>query len=366
MWAWFLACDEPKATGSDDADQDGFSVAQGDCDDGDAAIRPDAVETCDGVDEDCDGLADDGAPGGQPVFVDADGDGFGDPATEATPCEPPADAVLDGTDCDDADRDVFPGAAERCNGRDDDCDPTTVDAAEVDGAVFTDVRAAVEAAPSGGVVALCDGEHPADGVRVTRDLTITSAAGDRARATLTSAGLEVTAGTLTLRAVTLTGAVDGAVRAAPGTAVVAEDVAFVGNAGRSGAALYGFDVTVRDSELADNHASEYGGAVLVDAGGSLVVERTTFSANVADLDGGGVHVTDAAVSFVDVVFLGNSSVGSGGGAWVGASGGSVALTRSTFSGNAAVGEGGGLYTTGCSVSADAATRFEGNFAVVRG
>jgi hypothetical protein len=41
-----------------DADGDGFTGNQGDCDDGDAGVHPDAVEICgDGIDENCDGSA---------------------------------------------------------------------------------------------------------------------------------------------------------------------------------------------------------------------------------------------------------------------------------------------------------------------
>lgn len=41
---------------SGDADGDGYSAAQGDCDDGDDAIHPGAEETVgDGVDANCDG-----------------------------------------------------------------------------------------------------------------------------------------------------------------------------------------------------------------------------------------------------------------------------------------------------------------------
>ncbi|MFH1467646.1 MAG: MopE-related protein [Pseudomonadota bacterium] len=50
------------------------------------------------------------------------GDGFGDAATSTAACSQPSDFVSDDSDCDDSVDFVFPGAAERCDGVDDDCD----------------------------------------------------------------------------------------------------------------------------------------------------------------------------------------------------------------------------------------------------
>ena len=44
----------------EDADHDGLSAAQGDCDDSDGDVYPGAEEVCDGVDRDCDGDLEDG------------------------------------------------------------------------------------------------------------------------------------------------------------------------------------------------------------------------------------------------------------------------------------------------------------------
>lgn len=96
-----LRVDEPAITPEDDADGDGWTTEQGDCDDADSTRSPRAVEAPDGVDDDCDGVADDGTE-----WVDDDGDGLSE---------------REG-DCDDANVVTGPAATETINGVDDDCD----------------------------------------------------------------------------------------------------------------------------------------------------------------------------------------------------------------------------------------------------
>ncbi len=98
---------------------EGYVTDNSDCDDRDEAIHPSAVEICDGADQDCDGEVDEGA--GTPYFVDADADGFGDPDSVELLCEGDG-LVANGDDCNDANDNIHPGAAEACDGVDNDCD----------------------------------------------------------------------------------------------------------------------------------------------------------------------------------------------------------------------------------------------------
>ncbi len=150
----------------------GYVDNSDDCDDLQASVYPGAEETCDGVDQDCDGTADNDAVDPSDFYPDSDGDGYGDlngtaesacdapsgtvdnnadcddtnadinPDTvwyadidgdgygaasfTTTGCTQPTDYTADATDCDDLDATVNPGADEWCDGIDNNCD-TAVD-----------------------------------------------------------------------------------------------------------------------------------------------------------------------------------------------------------------------------------------------
>jgi hypothetical protein len=115
----FLACEAPAGT----------VVEDGDCDDGDASVRPGQTEVvADGVDQDCDGVDD--------CYGDGDGDGFGGLAAVVgadLSCENAGESRVS-TDCDDSAGTVFPGAAEGvADGVDQDCDGSDTCWADGDG-----------------------------------------------------------------------------------------------------------------------------------------------------------------------------------------------------------------------------------------
>ncbi|MFT6395353.1 MAG: hypothetical protein ACJAYU_000095 [Bradymonadia bacterium] len=109
-----------------DGDGDGYPAVS-DCDDDNPDVNPGQADICDGIDNDCSGQIDDNSADATRWFRDIDGDGFPGEVDVLWACERPGAAyveeeLIDLIDCDDVDRDIFPGAAERCDGVDEDCD----------------------------------------------------------------------------------------------------------------------------------------------------------------------------------------------------------------------------------------------------
>jgi hypothetical protein len=145
----------------------GYVRVDGDCDDEDPAVNPGVVESCNRLDDNCNGKIDDNAidaliwfldvdddgagdieqlvlsceqvlgivanaddcddtdPNAAAVaawYADNDGDGYGDAMAMILACHPPSGHVTDNTDCDDTSDSRNRAAAEICNGLDDDCD----------------------------------------------------------------------------------------------------------------------------------------------------------------------------------------------------------------------------------------------------
>lgn len=109
----------------------GYVADGGDCNDFNAMIAPNAMEVCNDLDDNCNGLIDDGLPA-QTIYKDNDGDGFAPMGAQSQQkCNVPIGWALpkdtdgDGSpnwDCNDSDVTVYPGAATVCDGKDNDCD----------------------------------------------------------------------------------------------------------------------------------------------------------------------------------------------------------------------------------------------------
>lgn len=99
----------------------GYVANKGDCNDSSAAVHHGATEICDGIDNDCDGIIDEGFAKVN-YYRDADTDGYGDPAQLLRSCSVPAGYVTNKADCNDGNAAIHPGAADICDGLDNDCD----------------------------------------------------------------------------------------------------------------------------------------------------------------------------------------------------------------------------------------------------
>ncbi|MEL6347440.1 MAG: putative metal-binding motif-containing protein, partial [Myxococcota bacterium] len=162
-------------TGAIDGDGDGFTAADGDCDDEDALVAPGGTEVCDGIDNNCDGLVDEGVT--STFYADFDGDGFGDPSAPTDACSREDGFSAIGTDCDDDRDDVFPGAEEICDAADNNCDGlvdegvTTAYYADADADTFGDpsTRRDACAQPDGFVLDDTDCDDARDDVSPAAD-----------------------------------------------------------------------------------------------------------------------------------------------------------------------------------------------------
>jgi predicted outer membrane repeat protein len=275
----------------------------------------------------CDGDPDDGAPDGSGTADTEDTDG-------PTPGDVDGDGVsATGGDCDDADPLVHPGAEERCDGIDTDCDATTpepVQRATVDhGGNHDTIAAALDAAGDDAVVTVCAGTY-AEALRIERPLTLRGLGVPVLDGGGLGATIEVSAaGMVTIEGFEITGGSGGG----PGPGV--------SNGGGIDAWMATGAVSVARCTIRDNLAEVGGGIVFGSAGGALT--DSVVQGNVAGIQAGGVYAGgDLAID--GCVLSDNVSGGDGGGLLVG-DGVVVTLADTEITGNTAT-RGGGAYGLG--------------------
>ena len=108
-----VSCENP-------SDEYVSSATAGDCDDSDLGRNPGRAEICDGKDNNCNGLMDEGVL--LMFYKDLDGDGYTDGGIQVG-CTAPQGYVLSAIrgDCNDNDTNTNSGKAEICDGEDNNC-----------------------------------------------------------------------------------------------------------------------------------------------------------------------------------------------------------------------------------------------------
>jgi len=332
-------CDDEVPSNERDGDRDGVRVCEDDCDDDDDDVYPGAPEICDDKDSDCDGET--------PDRADADGDGYslcdGDCLDDEPTVNPGAEELCDGLDNDcsgsaddvDADGDGRSVCKGDCDDSDEDAYSIAVDPGanpeEPDGSddapfrTFDEALAALE--PTCHTIFLADETYTlsvelSDGA----DLIVQGESRDGVVLTPTEDGdgrvFTLSGSTLTLRDATLTG----------------------GSASGDGGAIEASfsDLTLERVDVTGNEGGADGGAVVVSSG-TLTLRDVEATGNTAADDGGAFAVFSGTLDVARSTLTGNT--GNRGGALL-AEGGTVLISDSTISSNTARDKGGALQILG--------------------
>jgi len=318
----------------------GYVIELGDCDDLDVEVNPDAEEVCDEVDNNCNDSIDEDVI--ETFYLDLDGDGYGVEGDSEVieGCEAPAGYTInpgDDFDCDDGDAWIHPGAAELCDGADNDCDEDTTD--EDRATWFTEKTATDLSIDLGGGTASVAVEFSVDDdgeLRFCDGTWFVNLEIDGAEVSVTSLnGADVT---------TLDGAGTGSVLTVQSGANLTLDGLTVTHGEASqGAGLYlsYANATVHDAIITENDADDDGGGVYV-SGAVLDISNTTITENIATNNGGGLYVYGGSeVTMDDVIVLSNGAGGDGGGMYAYAIS-TVSLEDSTITNNTAGEDGAGM------------------------
>lgn len=338
---------------------DNWVESDGDCDDGDPYVYPGAEEICDGVDNDCNDIVDDGLENST-YYADSDGDGLGNPDESLDACEMPSGYVDNAIDCDDT-NDGEPVWADSLAGSSSGTGSSTNPLDTIQGAidqatecVFANPGTYYEDITFGGkdiLVLGVDGPDSTFIVGTGNTSVVTFDQGESVDAILT--GFTISGGTGTVEVTTET---SGGTDSYTTATTVTTYRYYGGGIYVNGASPTLYDLVVTENLLPaysySNPTSDTSVYVYSYGGGAFLGDTTmdpysvVFTANYADA-GGGAYVNSA--STVDakwMVFQGNAA-SSGGGA---TSAGTLTLNNSLLSDNQSDSSGSGVGGAGVDVT----------------
>jgi len=358
----------------EDNDEDNFTPCQGDCDDFEPLATPETVEVCDGIDNDCSEEIDD---------LDLDGDGhspcFGGDCDDADPFAYPV--VVDpaaGGGGDGSDENPYNSLGTALENLDNGCRTVSMVAGNygysgtVDGETVLLIgqsRDEVIVSPSAGSrffevvgngdltlanMTITGASYPGDGGAVSAadgNLTLDNVILDSNTCTGDGGAVAVFTGELNLTDVVFSNNVagdDGGAVSVLGGSLVDSGSVYEGNSGVRGGALIvdGSLMNMSDTSFTSNIAQEDGGALVIIAAPTLIMERATLFTNEAGNNAGGLSITnvqDEAGYIRNLWLQDNESLGSGGGIYIGGNLAAFVLANNTLAGNVAGTVGGGIY-----------------------
>jgi hypothetical protein len=367
-----MSCDQPS----------GYVADSSDCNDLDSLQYPGADEYCNGEDDNCDTVVDeDDALDASTWYQDGDSDGYGDGTTANTTCYQPSGYVADNSDCDDTEDSVYPGAAELCDGLDNDCLPATGEyqTISLNQSNYLSIQSALDAALPSETIAICNGTFTED-LTVSNDVTLRSLNGAEyttIQVSGASAVILVESG-FTLEGVTVTGGtgfdlsgqlLGGGIYAweAEGNLNIIDSI-IENNTAEFGGGLIGpqlHSLTLTGSVIRDNSVTISGGGLYVY--GPAALTGTVIESNVAEY-GGGLYADEAVLTIDGTsVIRSNAAISSGGGLRTGnALSVTLAADTEVSFNQAEYGAGGYLYSDGTITSELIGGNFNNNEATTSG
>lgn len=119
---------------------------------------------------------------------------------------------------------------------------------------------------------------------------------------------------------------------------IVDNAASDGGGIRSGGAA---EVTITNSTISGNAATSDGGGIWNNGSGTVTITNSTISGNAAGNEGGGLWKSGTGTVTITNSTISNNAAPNGGGLWTGT--GALTVTQSTLSGNSAQSQGGGLW-----------------------